>query len=293
LSDLQDTAMDSIRKKMQSMKAEIDDMYQMIAENEAKTNEANAESDRYDAEIRDLSKKVLKQDTRMEETLEEILASSNKIEHAEGEFKEMDDDVNAQNRRVLLLEEEGQICMGKLANTIMKLSLMSKDADIIIKKARQWENNTMNNEMELENLDKNVKDARKIGSDNESKYDNLARSLSMMESEGKRAAERVKLAEERVKSIEDDLQSIGENQKMVEVSVEKAIRREEKYQSKIKQIEERLKLAETRSEYAEKNISKLHHRIDELEDEIIREKMKINAVSDQLNETFIDMLTKY
>ena len=55
----------------------------------------------------------------------------------------------------------------------------------------------------------------------------------------------------------------------------------------------RLKQADSRSEYAEMNISKLHLRIDELEDEIIREKLKINAVSGQLDETFNDMLNKY
>ena len=43
------------------------------------------------------------------------------------------------------------------------------------------------------------------------KYDNLARSLSMIEDEFKRANERVKIAEERVKIIEQDLESIGEN----------------------------------------------------------------------------------
>ena len=49
----------------------------------------------------------------------------------------------------------------------------------------------------------------------------------------------------------------------------------------------------SRSEYAEMNISKLHLRIDELEDEIIREKMKINVVCGQLDETFHEMLNKY
>ena len=66
-----------------------------------------------------------------------------------------------------------------------------------------------------------------------------------------------------------------------------------KFQDQIKQLNIRLKQADSRSEYAEMNISKLHLRIDELEDEIIREKLKINAVSGQLDETFNDMLNKY
>ena len=130
-------------------------------------------------------------------------------------------------------------------------------------------------------------------SDNEMKYDNLARSLAMMEDELKRAGERVKLADEKVQLINDELGAIGENQKQLEVSEEKARSREEKYQDQIKQIQARLKQAESRSEYAEMNISKLHLRIDDLEDEIIREKMKINAVSSQLDDTFSEMLNRY
>ena len=69
--------------------------------------------------------------------------------------------------------------------------------------------------------------------------------------------------------------------------------KDSKFQDQIKQLNIRLKQADSRSEYAEMNISKLHLRIDELEDEIIREKLKINAVSGQLDETFNDMLNKY
>merc|ERR1712066_696674 len=136
-------------------------------------------------------------------------------------------------------------------------------ADNIIKNARHWESKTMNNEAEIETLYNNRREAAKIGSDNEMKYDNLARSLAMMMDELKRAEERVKNAESRVVVIEDELQSIGENQKQLEVSEEKARRREEKYQDQIKQINIRLKQAESRSEYAEMNISKLHLRIDD------------------------------
>merc|ERR1719474_880476 len=137
----------------------------------------------------------------------------------------------------------------------------------------------MNNEVEIEDLDKKMREARRIGADNEMKYDNLARSLSTMEDGLKGAGGRVNNAESKVVVIEDELGSIGENQKQLEISEEKARKREEKYQEQIKQINIRLKQAEARSEYAEMNISKLHLRIDDLEDEIIREKMKINAVS--------------
>merc|ERR1712181_91260 len=215
-----------------------------------------------------------------------LTASVAKMDEAEKEFKDKDDDVNAAARRCVLMEGEATGSVEKLATTVMKLALMSKEADNIIKGARHWESKNMNNEMEIETLETNMKEAKRIASDNEMKSDNLARSLAMMEDE-------LKLAEERVVKIEEELSAIGENQKQLEISEEKARRREEKYQDQIKQLNIRLKESDSRSEYAEMNITKLHLRIDELEDEIIREKLKINAVSGQLDDTFNEMLNKY
>merc|ERR1712012_220185 len=237
--------------------------------------------------------KEQKFETSLEEVMEKMMQSAAKMDEAEKEFKDKDDDVNAQSRRVLLLEQECTVSVEKLATTVLKLANMSKDADQIIKGCRHWESNTMNNEVEIETTDNNLREAKKIASDNEMKFDNLARSLAMMEAELVRAGERVKNAESKVVVIEDDLGSIGGNQKQLEISEEKARKREEKYQEQIKQINIKLKQAESRSEYAEMNISKLHLRIDDLEDEIIREKMKINAVSSQLDDTFTEMLQRY
>merc|ERR1712044_72270 len=136
---------DAIRKKMQSMKVETDDLYKKISEYEEATKAANAISDRFDADIRDTSKKTQKLECSLEETMEKLQASAAKME----------------------------------------------EADKIVKGMREWESKTMNNEVEIEELDKNMREARRIGSDNEMKYDNLARSLSMMEDELKRADERV------------------------------------------------------------------------------------------------------
>merc|ERR1712032_1339304 len=152
---------------------------------------------------------------------EKLQASVSKMEEAEKEFKDKDDDVNASTRRIVLMEEELRIQTEKLAITIFKLANMSKDADKIIKGMREWENKTMNNEVEIETMDKQTREAKRIGTDNEMKYDNLARSLAMMEAELERAGERVKNAESKVVVIEDELGSIGENQKQLEISEEK------------------------------------------------------------------------
>jgi chromosome segregation ATPase len=86
---------------------------------------------------------------------------------------------------------------------------------------------------------------------------------------------------------------VGENMKQLEVAEERAMSREEKFKEHIRSLVQRLKEADKRAEYGEMNITKLNIRIDDIEDEIVREKLKIKHVSDELSDTFDDMLTRY
>merc|ERR1712042_326657 len=107
------------------------------------------------------------------------------------------------------------------------------------------------------------------------------------------ANERAELAEGKLRDVEQELVAVGENMKQLEISAEKAQEREEKLKDKIHQLMDRLKHAEARYEYGEMNITKLNHRIDDIEDEIYREKLKIKKVADELSDTFDDMLSNY
>merc|ERR1719490_509340 len=76
-------------------------------------------------------------------------------------------------------------------------------------------------------------------------------------------------------------------------SAEKALEREEKLVEKIYNLQSKYKTTEARFEYGEMNITKLNQRIDDIEDEIYREKLKIKKCSDELDDTFDDMITNY
>merc|ERR1711902_5635 len=107
----------------------------------------------------------------------------------------------------------------------MGLAVQSKDADAILKQVKYFENKTMNNEMELEEGDKNLRETTKMAADNEQKLDEITRKLGVQEDESKRALERAELAEGKLKD--------GENMKQLEISAEKATEREEKLKDKI------------------------------------------------------------
>merc|ERR1712098_429380 len=117
--------------------------------------------------------------------------------------------------------------------------------------------------------------------------------LGVQESELKRGLERAELAEKNLKSIEEELETVGENMKQLEKSAEKALEREEKLVEKILSLQNKYKTTEARFEYGEMNITKLNQGIDDIEDEIYREKLKIKKSSDELDDTFDDMMANY
>merc|ERR1711905_48661 len=107
--------------------------------------------------------------------------------------------------------------------------------------------------------------------------------LGVQESELKRGLERAELAENNLKSIEEELETVGENMKQLEKSAEKALQREEKLVEKIYTLQSKYKTTEAKFEYGEMNITKLNQRIDDIEDEIYREKLKIQKSSNEMN----------
>ena len=285
--------MDAIRKKMQALKVETDAMMAKATSLENEAAAANKKADKHDAEIRDLNKKIGNIEGRYDEVSEKLTLATTTEEEKNKDWKTAEEDVNNLSRRMLLLEEEVKRRDTELATTTMDLCLISKSADGIARRVKVLQSKNMTDEVLLEDLDKEVKEAKFMCEDSEKKYNEISRRLGVMEDELKRAMERAAMSEDKNISLEEQLRVVGENMKQLEVAEEKAMSREEKFKEHIRSLVQRLKEADKRAEYGEMNITKLNIRIDDIEDEIVREKLKIKHVSDELSDTFDDMLTRY
>merc|ERR1712152_49298 len=100
----------------------------------------------------------------------------------------------------MLMEEEAKKSEQSLADTVTKLANTPKEADTILKKVKVVEGKCMNNEVTIEEYDKNLRQTTKMASDNEQKLDELTRKLGVQEDELRRALERAELAENKLKS---------------------------------------------------------------------------------------------
>jgi len=278
---------------MQSLKSETEALYSTIRKFEELTKEFNDRADQADCDIRDYGKKVQQLEIGFDETNDKLQKASETLEEEETRFKEVESDVSALTRRIMLMEEEAKKSEQGLADTVTKLALSSKEADTILKAVKIVESTCMNNEVTLEELDKNLRSTLKMAHDNEQKLDEMTRKLGVQELELKRGIERAEIAEQNLKNVEQELENVGENMKQLELSASKAMEREERLVDKIISLQRKFKVAEARFEYGEMNITKLNHRIDDIEDEIYREKLKIKRCSDELDETFDDMIEHY
>jgi len=285
--------MDAIRKKMQSLKGETESLYATIRGFEDATKEATARAEQADCDIRDFGKKVQNLEIGYDETNDKLTKATESLEEADKQFKEVEGDVAALTRRIMLMEEEDKKSADTLCTTITKLALTSKSADNVLKAVKVVESTCMNNEVTIEELDKNLRATIKMAVDNEQKLDELSRKLGVQEAELKRGLERAELAEQKLQGIEEELETVGENMKQLEKSAEKALEREEKLVEKIFSLQSKFKVTEARFEYGEMNITKLNQRIDDIEDEIYREKLKVKKCSDELDDTFDDMISNY
>merc|ERR1712013_800418 len=84
------------------------------------------------------------------------------LEEADKQFKEVEGDVAALTRRIMLMEEEDKKSADVLCTTITKLALTSKSADNVLKGVKNVESVCMNNEVSIEDLEREDKLVEKI-----------------------------------------------------------------------------------------------------------------------------------
>merc|ERR1711950_70580 len=109
------------------------------------TKESNRQAEQADCDIRDFGKKVQQLEIGFDETNDKLQKANESLEEKEKMFKEVEADVCALSRRIMLMEEEAKKSEQNLADTVTKLANTSKDADSILKKVKVVESTCMNN----------------------------------------------------------------------------------------------------------------------------------------------------
>merc|ERR1719225_1230346 len=221
---------------------------------------------------------------------EQLFEVGLKLEQKEKAYSSAEGDVGGLSRRALLIEEEVERSEERLAKAVTELAGQSRRADAAIKKRQQLENLNSVNEEQGDKLESQLKEDKFTMAESERRFEDIARKLATMEGESERSLDRCSSGEKKISDLEEELRLVGQNLQQLEVSEEKALQREEGLQTQIKNLALALKAAVNRDESATMNIQRMNIRIDQIEEDLLNEKLKIKKVSDDLDSTFESML---
>ena len=282
--------MDAIKKKMQTLATDTASAVERASAFELEITTTTALADGYEEQVRSIQKKMQSLEGQFDVCVETLFDVSLKLEVKEKAYTNAEGDVGALSRRILLLEDEEEISEDRLAATVTKLCGESKRADQAIKKRQMLENAQTVSIENTDSLEAQLKEAKYMLEESERKFEDISRKLGTLEGELERSNERADMGENKITNLEEELKVVGQNLQTLEVSEEKAIQREEKYQKQIADLSKRFNVFQSRDETATMNIARLNIKIDQVEESLLTEKLKIKHVSDDLNKTFDDML---
>merc|ERR1719427_496424 len=221
---------------------------------------------------------------------EDLFNQTIKLEEMEKKAGNAEGEVSALRSRLILLQENNEKQEDRLCKATLELAGACKRADQNVRKRIELENGVSSNEESIDSLDKQLEESKFTLAASESKFDDISRKLATLESDAARASERADAAEKKIADIEEELRVVGQNLQTLEVGEEKTMQREETLQVQIMELRNKLKGSDYRGEQAEFNIQRLNVRIDQTEEDLLSEKLKIKKVSDELNQTFEDMI---
>merc|ERR1719233_1643617 len=197
---------------------------------------------------------------------EDLFNQTVKLEEMEKKAGNAESEVSGLRGRNILLQENNEKQEERLAKATLELAGACMRADASVRKRTELENDVSSNEESIDNLDKQLGESKVTLADSESKFEDISRKLATLESDAARGNERAEGADKKIKDLEEESQET------------------------IMELAYKLKRSEYRGEQAEMNIQRLNVRIDQVEEDLLAEKYKIKRISDELNQTFDDMI---
>merc|ERR1712032_269168 len=118
--------------------------------------------------------------------------------------------------------------------------------------------------------------------------EDMARKLQVEIRRREEAEGEVAALNRRIQLLEE-LRVVGNNLKSLEVSEEKASKKEESFSTQLRTLTAKCKEAEARAEFAERSVTKLQKEVDRLEDDLLGAKEKNKKMEEEMEAAFQDI----
>ncbi|XP_077277600.1 tropomyosin [Temnothorax americanus] len=281
--------MNVIKKRLQTLKLEKDLAMDKADLCDQQAKEANRREEKLRDEVRELAKKLMQMEHDFEVSKAQLVKSNRDLEIKERIYIVTQSELAVLNRKMQQCMQNLEKSEERRLSAQVKLAQAMETAEDAKRICKVLENRSKQDEERMDQLMAQLKEARLIAEDADTKSDEISRKLAFVEDELEAAEERVKSSEAKILEREDELFIIGNIFKSLEVSEEKANQRVEEFKAQLKELKVRLKAAERRAITAEKTVKIFAKEVDKREDYLLKEKEKYKYICDDLDSTFSEL----
>ncbi|GAB1870030.1 Tropomyosin-2 [Camponotus japonicus] len=281
--------MNAIKKQLQMLKLEKDLAMDKADLCDQQAKEANRREEKLKDEVRELAKKLMQMEHDLKVSKAQLIKSNKDLEMKERIYIVTQSELAVLNRKMQQCMQNLEKSEERRLSAQMKLTQAMETAEDAKRICKVLENRSKQDEERMDQLMTQLKEARLIAEDADTKSDDISRKLAFVEDELEAAEERVKSSEAKILEREDELFIVGNILKSLEVSEEKANQRVEEFKAQLKELKVKLKAAEKRAIIAEKTVKIFTKEMDKREDYLSKEKEKYKFICDDLDSTFSEL----
>merc|ERR1739844_488323 len=210
--------MEAIKKKMQAMKVEKDNLMDRCDNCEQAARDAKIRLEKTEEEATELSNKAKTLEVEVDVFGEKLSQSEMKQKAKEAQAMAAEAEFNRLNRRVQELEEDLENTETKFVLGSQKLDKAATTADDSDRMKKVLENRAADDEAKLIRLADELKSAQKQAEDADKMYDETQKKMQETEKNLETSDERASVGEFKIIELEEELKVVANNLRSLEVS---------------------------------------------------------------------------
>jgi len=277
---------------LQNMKTQKEDAFDRAEKAEAKVAELLERREKQDEEKAGTVKRIQQLERDITDVNRDLDNSKEKLEVAAKFAVQAEKDVMELQKKIQKIEEDIDVTETKLKEKTEEFNLTCHTGEDAERQRKTLENRYNTDLNRIAELEKKLAEAIKVAEISDKRYEDTAAKVSELENMLGEAEDRAESAEIKQVELQEECRVLHGVMKSLEASEQEAKQREENFAELMREYTQELKETEDRADLAERTCIKLQREVDRLEDELVAEREKFKAISEEL-QTTINEISEY
>jgi len=283
---------ESIKRQLQNMKTQKEDAFDRAEKADVKLAELLDRRSKQQEEKSGTLKRIAQLDQIIVEINSDLTAANEKLERASKFATNAEKEVMDLQKKIQTKEEEIDKTDEKLKATTENYNVTSHQGEDSERTRKTLEARYNADIARIADLEKKLAEAITVAGISDKRFEDVSEKIAALEVDLERAEDRADTAEYKQNELHEECRVLSNVMKSLEASEQEAKLREENFAELMREYTAELKETEDRADLAERTCIKLQKEVDRLEEELMHEKEKFKALSEELQHT-INEVSEY